>query len=49
MGFCEEQQIKLLSAQSNFICLVCNARLGISCELADSILVQPVSSKKTVA
>jgi len=49
MGLCEEQQIKLLSRQSNFICLVCNARLGISSQLAESILVQPVSSKKAVA
>ncbi len=49
MGLCEEQQIKLLSRQSNFICLVCNARLGISSELADVILVQPVSSGKAAA
>jgi Fe2+ transport system protein FeoA len=42
MGFCEEQRIKLLSREGNLICQVCNARLGISAELADSILVQPV-------
>ena len=30
MGLCEEQKIKLVSRQSNFICQVCNARLGIS-------------------
>ncbi len=46
MGFCENRQIKLVSRQSNFICLVCNARLGISSELADSIIVQPIASKK---
>lgn len=40
LGFCEEQQIKLLARQSNLICQVCNARLGISQELADSILVE---------
>jgi len=48
LGFCEEQQIKLLARDSNYICLVCNARLGISEELADSIFVQalptPVSA-----
>lgn len=44
MGFCEEQQIKLLARDSNFICQVCNARLGISEELADSILVEAVTS-----
>jgi len=40
LGFCEEQQIKLLARDSNFICQVCNARLGISEELADSIFVE---------
>ncbi len=44
MGFCEEQQIKLLSDHPNLICLVCNARLGISAELADTILVEPLTS-----
>jgi Fe2+ transport system protein FeoA len=42
LGFCEEQQIKLLTRDSNFICLVCNARLGISQALADSILVEAI-------
>jgi Fe2+ transport system protein FeoA len=45
MGFCEEQQIKLLSREGNLICLVCNARLGISAELAESILVTPLRSQ----
>lgn len=40
MGFCEEQRIKLLSRHSNLICLVCNARLGISERLAENILVE---------
>ena len=44
LGLCEEQQIKLLARDSNFICQVCNARLGISEELADSILVEAVTS-----
>jgi Fe2+ transport system protein FeoA len=42
LGFCEEQRIKILSHQSNFICQVCNARLGISRKLADSIMVETV-------
>lgn len=46
MGFCEEQKIKLLSRQTNLICQVCNARLGISTRLADKILVEPLSQKK---
>jgi ferrous iron transport protein A len=45
MGFCEEQQIKLLTDHPNLICLVCNARLGISVELADIILVEPLLSE----
>jgi ferrous iron transport protein A len=44
MGFCEEQQIRLLSHHPNLICLVCNARLGISPSLAESILVEPVAA-----
>jgi Fe2+ transport system protein FeoA len=40
LGLGEEQTIKLLTRQSNFICQVCNARLGISEKLADSILVE---------
>ena len=48
MGFCEEQQIKLLSRHSNLICLVCNARLGISAQLAESILVEPLPESPLV-
>jgi Fe2+ transport system protein FeoA len=40
LGLCEEQRIKLLARQSNFICQVCNARLAISGKLADSIMVE---------
>jgi len=40
MGFCEEQRIKLVSRASNYICQVCNARLGISQKLAESIWVE---------
>ena len=42
LGFCEDQQIKLLSRHTNLICLVCNARLGISTQLADNIFVETV-------
>ena len=45
LGLCEEQKIKLLSRQPNLICLVCNARLAISPELADTILVETLSSR----
>lgn len=46
LGFCEEQKIKVLSCQSSFICQVCNARLGISQKLAESILVEPLSPSR---
>src|SRR6476646_8402596 len=45
LGFCEDQQIRLLSQQSNVICQVCNVRLGISAQLAESILVEPVAAQ----
>ena len=46
MGFCEQQRIKLLSRHSNIICQVCNARLGISKKLAETILVEPLPARK---
>ena len=49
LGFCEEQRIKLLSQHSNVICEVCNARLGISAELAESIWVEPLQVEEKVA
>ncbi|MDX1952251.1 MAG: FeoA family protein [Verrucomicrobiota bacterium] len=42
IGFCEEQKIKLLSQQANLICQVCNVRVGISMQLAEKILVEPI-------
>ena len=42
LGLCEEQKIKLVARESNFICQVCNARLGISEEIAESIFVEAV-------
>jgi Fe2+ transport system protein FeoA len=42
MGFGEEQRVKVLTLQSNLLCQVCNARLGLSERLADCILVEPV-------
>jgi len=42
IGFCEEQVIRPITTQENFICQVCNSRLAISSELARMILVEPV-------
>ena len=43
IGLCEDQVIRLVTSQNNFICQVCNARLAISEPLARLILVEPVS------
>jgi ferrous iron transport protein A len=48
LGFCEDQQIRLLSQQSNIICQICNVRLGISAQLAESILVEPLPLRPAV-
>ena len=42
LGFCEDQIIRLLTSQTNFICQVCNTRLAISEKLARIIMVEPV-------
>ena len=46
MGLGERQTVKLLSRHSNIVCLVCNARLGLSKRLAEAIMVEtlPVAS-----
>jgi Fe2+ transport system protein FeoA len=46
MGFCEEQCIKLISRQHSFLCQVCQARVGISSQLAEQILVEPLPARK---
>jgi Fe2+ transport system protein FeoA len=46
MGFCEEQRIKLLLKHTNIICQVCNVRLGISDQLAKSILVETIPAPR---
>ncbi|HEY0552608.1 MAG TPA: FeoA family protein [Verrucomicrobiae bacterium] len=49
LGFCEEQRIKLLSRNPNLICQVCNARLGLSSQLADLILVEKIKPQRLAA
>ena len=44
IGFGEEQVIRLLIHQSNLICLVCNARLALSFQLAQLIMVEPLAA-----
>ena len=49
MGFGEEQRVKVVTLQNNVLCQVCNARLGLSAKLAESILVQQVSTVRLAA
>jgi Fe2+ transport system protein FeoA len=42
IGFGEQQVIRLLVRKSNLICQVCNARLALSSQLAQMILVEPL-------
>ena len=43
IGFCEDTVIRLLTSRANIICLVCSARLALSEQLAQSILVEPIA------
>jgi Fe2+ transport system protein FeoA len=49
MGLGEQQKVKLLSRESNIICQVCNARLGISKRLAEAILVEALPAQTEAA
>jgi len=44
VGFCEEQIIRLVTTQTNYICQVCNTRLALSHKLAELIVVQPLGA-----
>jgi Fe2+ transport system protein FeoA len=45
IGLGEDQVVRLITSQANFICQVCNARLAISAQLAQLILVEPLEPK----
>lgn len=45
IGFAEQQQVRLVSAQQSVICMVCNARLAISQQLAETIMVEQVETR----
>lgn len=42
IGLGEDQVIRLVTNQTNFICQVCNSRLALSQQLAQLIWVEPV-------
>ncbi len=45
IGLCEDRVVRLLTSHNNIICLVCNARLALSDQLAQTILVEPVPER----
>lgn len=42
LGFCEQMQLRKLSNGRNLVCTVCGAKMAISRELADQVLVSPL-------
>jgi len=42
LGFCEQMQLRKLSNGRNLVCSLCGARMAISRELAEQVLVSPV-------
>jgi Fe2+ transport system protein FeoA len=42
IGICEDQIVRLLTAHTNIICMVCNSRLALSPQIAQAILVEPL-------
>jgi ferrous iron transport protein A len=49
LGMCEEQSIRCVLRSHSVVCQVCNMRLGLSSELADSIWVEPLQPAQRVA
>ncbi|HNQ88544.1 MAG TPA: FeoA family protein [Verrucomicrobiota bacterium] len=49
LGFTEEQQVRLLLQSRQVVCQVCNVRLGLSAQLADSIWVEPIKPAESAA
>jgi len=42
LGFCEQMQLRKISNGRNLVCTVCGAKMAISRELAEQVLVDPV-------
>ena len=43
LGFCEQLKIRKLQNGRNLVCSLCGARMAISRELAENILVAPLT------
>ena len=44
LGFCETLQISKLAGGRNLICSVCGTRLAVSSNLAEQVMVSPVTA-----
>lgn len=42
LGFCEQMQLRKISNGRNLVCTICGAKMAISRELAEQVLVSPV-------
>ena len=42
LGFCEQMQLRKLSNGRNLVCTMCGAKMAISRELAEQVLVSPL-------
>ena len=42
LGFCEQMQLRKISNGRNLICNVCGAKMAISRDLAEQVLVSPI-------
>ena len=42
LGFCEQLQLRKISNGRNLVCTVCGAKMAISRELAEQVLVSPI-------
>ena len=43
MGFCEDAEVKVLANNGSVVCQVCGSKVGLSKQIADRVLVEPVS------
>jgi ferrous iron transport protein A len=44
LGFCETLQIRKLAGGRNLICSVCGTRLAVSSNLAEQVMVSPITA-----
>ena len=42
LGFCEQMQLRKISNGRNLVCNVCGAKMAISRDLAEQVMVHPV-------